>query len=196
MNSMILPAVLAVSTLTSPALAQSPPATDVPAPQPGVNAPAVVPGAPVTALTDRDRQFVVSALEANVAELNAAQLALQHSQNENVRGFAQKMITDHTYPQDTLTPIASMHHIQAPSMPTDAHRDMVDRLSKLYGPAFDRSYVNDMANMNALMISDFNTEVMKVIDPHIGAWVQNIRPMLLQHSEITQQLLTSLPYTG
>jgi putative membrane protein len=155
-----------------------------------------VPGAPVAALTERDAQFIAAQLENNMAEVLAAQRALERSQNPNVRAFAQKMITDHNYAQSTLAPIASMHHIQPPTTLSDPHREMLDRLSQLYGPAFDREYAKSMVNDHALEISVFNTELPIVVDAHISAWAQNTRPMLLQHQEIAQQLLTSLPRTG
>lgn len=196
MRSSPFTAVLALTVLAGEALAQPPPATNVPAPPPTITAPAVVPGAPVAALTERDAQFIAAQLENNMAEVLAAQLALEHSQNPNVRGFAQKMITDHNYAQSTLEPIASMHHIQPPMTLSDPHREMLDRLGQLSGPAFDREYVNSMVNEHALEISAFNTELPVVVDAHVSAWVQNTRPMLLQHHEIGQQLLVSLPRTG
>ena len=89
-----------------------------------------------------------------------------------------------------------MHQIQPPTTLSDRHREMLDRLSQLSGPAFDREYVNGMVNEHALEISAFNTELPVVVDAHVSAWVQNTRPMLLQHYEIGQQLLISLPRTG
>ena len=89
-----------------------------------------------------------------------------------------------------------MHQIQPPTTLSDRHREMLDRLSQLSGPAFDREYVNSMVNEHALEISAFNTELPVVVDAHVSAWVQNTRPMLLQHYEIGQQLLISLPRTG
>ena len=189
-------AALAIASLAGGALAQSPPVTNVPAPSPTVTAPAVVPGAPVAALTDRDAQFIAEQLEDNVAEVLAAQRALEHSQNPDVRSFAQKMITDHSYAQNTLGPIASIHHIQLPTTLSDPHREMLDRLSQLYGPAFDREYVNSMVNGHALTILEFNTELPVVVDAQVSAWAQNTRPMLLQHHQIAQQLLGSLPPAG
>jgi putative membrane protein len=189
-------AAFVLTSLAGGAFAQAPPATNVPAPPPAVTAPAVVPGAPVAALTERDAQFIAAQLENNMAEVLVAQRVLEHSQNTNVRGFAEKMITDHNYAQSTLAPIAAMHHIQSPTTLGDRHREMLDRLSQLSGPAFDREYVNSMVNEHALEILEFNTELPVVVDAHVSAWVQNTRPMLLQHHDIAQQLLTSLPRTG
>ena len=167
MRSSPFTAVLALTILAGAALAQSPPATNVPAPPPTITAPAVVPGAPVAALSARDAGFIAAQLESNMAVVLVAQRgALEHSQNPNVRGFAQKMITDHNYAQSTLEPIASMHHIQPPMTLSDRHREMLDRLGQLSGPAFDREYVNSMVNEHDLEIFAFNTELPVVVDGH------------------------------
>jgi hypothetical protein len=73
---------------------------------------------------------------------------------------------------------------------------MLDRLSQLNGAAFDREYVSFQVNDHAEMVAEFNTELPLVVDGQVSAWTQNIRPMLLQHQGIAQQLLTSLPRSG
>jgi putative membrane protein len=174
-------------------LAQAPPATNVPAPPPTVTAPAVLPGAPIAPLTDSDTQFVLAQTENNIAEFQAAQLALQRSQNQSVRDFAGKMITDHTYLQDTLASIAQMHHLQTPAVLTEQHRQMLGQLAQLNGAPFDRAYVDSIVRAHAIMIEELNYQLVHGWDQHISAWVQNTRPIILQHSEIAQQLLASLP---
>ena len=196
MKSLSVIAALAVTSLAGTAVAQPPPATSVPAPPPTVTAPPIVPGAPVAALTDRDAQFIAAQLEDNVVQVLAAQSALARSQNQSVRDFAQKLINDHTYAQSALQPVASIHHIELPTTLNDRHRAMLDRLNQLTGPAFDRAYVSDMVNDHVVMISAFNAELPVVVDSQVSAWTQNTRPMLLQHQEIAQQLLTSLPPSG
>ncbi|MGC1411595.1 MAG: DUF4142 domain-containing protein [Acetobacteraceae bacterium] len=195
MKTSFLTALLAASILAEPALAQSPPTT-VPAPPPTVAAPAVLPGAPVAPLTSRDAQFVQSQIEGNMAEYQAGQLALQQSRNQDVRNFAEKMITDHTYAQDTLAPIAQSHHMPSTATLSEQHRAMLGQLAKLSGPAFDRAYVDDMVRAHAVMVDELNAQLIHGEDQHINAWVQNTRPIVLQHSEIAQQLLASLPRTG
>jgi putative membrane protein len=197
MRSSSFTAAVMFTALSGAAFAQSPPpATSVPAPPPTVTAPAAVPGAPVSALTDRDANFISAQLENNMAEVAAAQLALQRSQDTNVRNLAEKMINDHNYAQNTLQPIASIHHIAPPPTPTDAHRATLDRLSQLSGTAFDRAYVNFVVSDHAQDVSEFNDELPVVVDAQISAWTQNVRPMLLQHEEIAQQLLTSMKNSG
>ena len=178
------------------ALAQSPPAVTAPAPPPTVSAPAVLPGAPVAPLTDADTQFVVTQTANNTVEFQAAQLALQHSQNQSVRDFAGKIITDQTYAQDTLASIAQMHHLQTPPILIAQQRQMLEQLAQLNGPAFDRAYVDSIVRAQAVMIGELDKQLVGGTDQHIGAWVRNNRPVVQQHSEIAQQLLASLPHQG
>ena len=178
------------------ALAQSPPAVTAPAPPPAVAAPAVLPGAPIAPLTDADTQFVLAQTENNTAEFQAAQLALQHSQNQSVRDFAGKMITDQTYAQDTLASIAKMHQLQTSPILIEQHRQMLAQLAQLNGPAFDRAYVDSIVRAQTVMIGQLDYQLVHGTDQHIGAWVRNNRPVVQQHAEISQQLLASLPHPG
>ena len=190
-------AAAAASIWVAPAFAQSLPAVTAPAPAPTVTAPAVVPGAPVSPLSDTDVRFVQTQVENNMAEDQAAQLALQRSQNQNVRNFAEKMITDHTYMQGTLYQIVQMHpQLPVPQTLTEQNREMLDQLAGLNGPAFDRAYMNSMAQANSTMIGELNSQLTQGFDQHISAWVQNTRPILLQHADAVQQVLASLPPTG
>ena len=195
MKPLIYAGLLAASTLTEPALAQAP-TTTTPAPAPTVTAPAVVPGAPVAPLTTGDEHFVVAQLEGNLAEIQEGQLALKNSHNQEVRQFAEKMITDHSYAQDTLDQIAGVHHLQIPTMLTEQDHEMLERLSKLDGPVFDQAYVEDMVRKHAMMVEQLNAQLVHGVDAHINAWVQNTRPIVLQHSEIVQQVQAKLPRTG
>jgi putative membrane protein len=195
MNTRFGVALMAASVIGLPALAQSPPATNVPAPPPTVTAPAILPGAPVAPLTDADAQFVRTQLEGNVAEIQVAQLVLQRSQDQSVRDFAQKMITDHGYAESTLLPIAQRENVQASPL-TEQHRALIDRLGSLTGPAFDHAYVDAMVREHAMMIQELNAQLTHGLSQQISAWVQNTRPTVLQHSQIAQQLLVSLPPTG
>ena len=195
MKSAVYAAMLAASILAEPAFGQAPPTT-APAPPPTVTAPAIVPGAPVAPLTTGDEQFMMAQLEGNMAEIQVAQLALQNGHNQAVRQFAEKMITDHSYAQKTLDQIAAVHHMQLPTVLTEQDRAILERLSQLDGPAFGRAYADSMVRAHAMMVEQLDAQLVHGQDQHINAWVQNTRPIVLQHSEIAQQLQASLPRTG
>jgi len=202
-------ALLAASMLALPAFAQStadtvppvvpgtPPVTTVPAPPPSAAIPSAgMPGAPVGPLTASDTAFVRNQLEANAAEVAAAQMALQHSQDQNVRNFAEKMISDHIYADNMLLPIAQPRGIQTPTVLSPEHQAMLDSWARLEGPAFDRAYVDAVVRWHIAMINELNDQITNGQSQQINAWAVNTKPIVQQHYQIGLQLAASLPPAG
>lgn len=202
-------ALLAASMLALPAFAQSPPgtvppvipgtppATVVPAPPPSAPIPAAgMPGAPVGPLTASDTAFVRNQLEENATEIAAAQMALQHSQDQNVRNFAEKMINDHTYADNMLLPIAQPRGIQTPTVLNPEHQAMLDSWAHLEGPAFDRAYIDAVVRWHGAMINQLNDQIANGQSQQINAWAVNTKPIVQQHYQIGLQLAASLPRAG
>jgi putative membrane protein len=68
--------------------------------------------------------FIKKASEANLAEIELAQLALQRASSERVKEFAQTMIEHQTMAQTALASIVINHPTWAPNHVTDAqHKD-------------------------------------------------------------------------
>ncbi len=194
MRTTFAAALLAASVLAAPAFAQS---TIVPMPQaPAATVKSPPTGSVVSPLTAHDQQFVRAALEGNMAEIQAAQLALKVSQDQNVRDYAQKMITDHTAANETLMPIASRHSIQEPTMLTPRHQAMLERLSKLSGESFNTAYIDDMVRTHEAMLKLMNNQLAKGQSQEVNAWVQNTRPTVVQHEQLAEKVKAVLPPTG
>jgi putative membrane protein len=196
MKTTFAAALLSASMLAAPAFAQI---TTVPmpaAPAPSATGPALATGIPATPLTSGDTKFVSRQLEGNMAEIKLAQLALKQSQDQNVRNFAQKMITDHTQAYQTLLPMAQRQNIPEPTALTPRQQGMYDRLSKMDGVRFDVTYINDMIRMHEMTVTALNDELTHGQSQWINVWVQNTRPVVQQHLALAQQLKTELPRTG
>jgi putative membrane protein len=189
-------ALLTASMLAAPAFAQITVIPMPPAPTPTATGPAVGPNTPVTPLTSADTKFVRAQLEGNLAEIQMAQLALQKSQDQNIRNFAQKMITDHTAANGTLTPIAQRHDIAMPTTLDPAHQEMLDRLSRLNGVAFDVAYINGMIRAHSEVIKQLDHQTINGRSTTINVWVANTRPVVMQHLQIAQEIKAELPRTG
>lgn len=187
---------LSASVLAAPAFAQI---TRIPmpaAPQPIASGPPLATGIPQTPLTANDTAFVQSQLDDNVAEIKLAQLALQKSQDQNVRNYAQKLITDHAAANQTLMPIAASHGIQPSPTLSPAAQTMYDKLSTLDGIAFDTIYIDAMIREHDVAIKALDTQQTAGQNQQLNVWVQNARPVMLQHDEIAQHIRANLPRTG
>jgi putative membrane protein len=189
-------ALLAATLLAGPAFAQTTIIPMPPAPLPTASGPPMATGIPASPLTEKDTRFVRMQLQGNYAEIQLAQLALQKSQDQNIRNFAQKMITDHTAANGTLMPMAERQNIPAPTALNTRHQAMYDRLSKLNGVAFDTAYINDMIRMHDETIKELDAQSGNGQSQWINVWVQNTRPTVLQHDMIAQQIKAELPRTG
>ena len=65
-----------------------------------------------------DSTFVKKAIMGNNAEIDTAKMALQKSQNQSVKDYAQKMIDDHGKMLDTLHTLAQSDNIKYEDKPT------------------------------------------------------------------------------
>jgi putative membrane protein len=88
-----------------------------------------------------DHLFAVNATRANLAEIAAARLALDKSDDAGVRAYARHMVADHKTAQTKLAAIAKATNTTLPKQPSAAQRAEAARLAKLSGEAFDRNYL-------------------------------------------------------
>ena len=79
-----------------------------------------------------------------MAEVQLGKLASERAANAEVKAFGQMMVKDHTAAGNELKQIASGLNAQLPTQLDQKHRDLVDRLSKLQGAAFDDAYMDAM----------------------------------------------------
>src|SRR5438309_1172007 len=92
------------------------------------------------AVTAMEKQFVTKAAQGDRAEVQLGQLALQKSNNSEIKQFAQKMIDDHGQNQQQVDSLASKLSITAPSDVAPDEKQQADRLQNLTGAQFDQAY--------------------------------------------------------
>jgi len=128
-----------------------------------------------------DAMFFAQAAAGGMAEVDAGKLATSKGNSTDVRGFGQKMITDHTKKNAELAALAAKKGVTLPSATDAAHQQMLDELKSLSGDAFDLCYADDMVKghekMAALMeqaardskdadIRMFATDTLKAVHAH------------------------------
>lgn len=88
-----------------------------------------------------DKRFVMQAAMSDVLEIESSRMALQKSQNAEVKQYAQRMIDDHTKTTEQLKRIVADKGVTLPASPDRATQAKLDRLAKLDGEKFDREYM-------------------------------------------------------
>ncbi len=102
----------------------------------------------------QSKKFVEHMLMANMAEIQLGQLAAQHAESDDVKAFAQQMVTDHTKANEELKPIAQQLGLQEPTQLDGKHQKLADKLAKLQGADFDRQYMEAMVDGHKKVVKE------------------------------------------
>ncbi len=149
--------------------------------------PLLAQAAPVTA---QDRQFAIFAAQGNLAEIQAGTLAMNRSQNANVRNVAQRLVQDHTMANSQLIRIAQTLNMTLPTNTDSAHRALAARLSTLSGTAFDQAYLSSQVRDHNMAISRYQQEVRSGGNPQLKQYASQQIPVLQQHLQLVCSTLS------
>lgn len=132
-----------------------------------------------------DEQYVSMAAAGDAFEIASSKLALDHSDSDAVRDFAQRMIDDHTAMSESLMAAAAQAGIEVPAVPTDD-----PRIATLTGAGadFDQQYLTMQvkAHEDALALhqgyaaSGGNADLKKVAEtavPIVTEHLEHVRGM-------------------
>jgi putative membrane protein len=138
--------------------------------------------------TSSDKKFVKNAMEGSLAEVNYAKLALQKSQDKNVREFATKMIHDHEMLISEMKPLAKGLGVKVPSGPPLSDHAKYMELKTKSGTDFDRAYVEAMVKDHHDDLSAFIDEENNTSDPQLKAAVQKGKTVIREHTEMIDKI--------
>jgi putative membrane protein len=165
--SLAVPAALASLVLASAAFAQ--------------------PAAKGGSLDHADSKFMQKAASDGMAEVEMGQLAKERGMSDEVKSFANRMVTDHSKANDELKQLAASKGVALPTETDKSHKKKMDKLGKLQGPDFDRAYMKDMVKDHKKDVSEFRKEAKKAKDPDVKAFAQKTAPTLEDHLTMAQK---------
>jgi len=87
-----------------------------------------------------DRQMIEDLAQANMAEVDAGKMALEKSQNADVKKFAQHMVDDHTKALGEVQALATAKNVTLPDGAGPVAKTKATALKALSGNLFDKEY--------------------------------------------------------
>jgi putative membrane protein len=135
-----------------------------------------------------DKKFAQEAATGGLAEVQLAKLAQEKAASDAVKQFAQKMIDDHTKADDQLQQVASKENMTLPDRLAPKQQELLDKLSKLSGPAFDKAYAKNMVKDHEKDVNEFRAESQGGSDPGVKQFASTNLPVLEQHLELAKNL--------
>src|SRR5215203_5870745 len=134
----------------------------------------------ITQASNQD-SFMMRAARSSTAEVMLSNLALQKTQNEQVRSFAQQMVTDHTAANSELATLAASKNVTLPTDVDSKHRSAMDKLNGMSGTDFDKAYMKQMVNDHQDAVKLFSRESERGNDADTKAFAAKMLPALQGH---------------
>lgn len=154
----------------------------------GAGAKVMVGGSANSQLVPEDARFVREAAQAGVAEVKMGDLVMQNSQDTQLKTFGQRLINDHTLANQELQQLAIQKGMELPTVMAASDIQMMDQLSHLNGPEFDREVQQHAVKAHEKAIKLFQNEAVAGQDPDLKAFAQKTLPVLQQHLSMARQL--------
>jgi putative membrane protein len=137
-----------------------------------------------------DQQFVTKLAGVGMTEVELGKLAKDKASNGDVKGFAQRMIDDHSKAGDELKAIAQRKNFSWPSaLPPESVAEK-EKLSKLSGAAFDQAYMDAMAKGHRELLPSVKAHAQSGADAEVKAWATKASSSIeahLVHAEKVQR---------
>lgn len=136
--------------------------------------------------------FLFSAFQDGTAEIQMARLALLQASSDQVKAFAQQMITDHTTLNAQVRQVAQQMNIALPTeMSAEQWSEFVNLMGKS-GAAFDQEYMSVNVQEHQKDVGLAAQQAQDASDAAIRTLAQNALPVLNMHLTNATQLLQQL----
>jgi putative membrane protein len=131
--------------------------------------------------------FVKKASLDGMAEVEAGKLALSKSQDPAIRGFAERMVSDHGRANAELASLAKSKGIATPKGLDAEHNAMVSGLKAKSGGDFDHAYAEHMQMDHSKAISLFESAAGSS-DRDFAQFAEKTLPTLKEHKQLAEKL--------
>lgn len=153
------------------------------------------PAAP--ALTDAQIAAIVVA--ANSADVKVGEQAKTMATNQQVKDFAQRMITDHTAVNKQATDLATKLSLTPEENPTSQSLaqggdQTVSQLQGLSGAAYDKAYIDHEVQYHQQVLDALDQQLLpNTQNAELKALLEQTRPAFVAHLDMAKQIQSSLP---
>jgi putative membrane protein len=133
-----------------------------------------------------DKEFVMKASAAGLAEVNLSNLALLRARSPAVKEFAQHMVAAHTQVNRQLLGLANEQGLAGAKTMDEEHLKLFEKLSKQEGADFDRTYIDAMVKDHEAAVKLFETESKDGRNEALKAWAGKTLERLKMHLKEAQ----------
>lgn len=144
-------------------------------------------GASAASMTDQ--QFVDFAAQTDMMEAHLGQMAADQAARQDVKDYAQMLVTDHTSDYQQVTSVAGTANLTVPKGLDEAHNKMIAPFEKPKSAAFDSRYIHEMIAGHTKAIGVYKKEAADAQDAGLKAYANATLPTLQKHLDGAKDLL-------
>lgn len=134
------------------------------------------------------QDFVNEAASGGLFEVQSSELALERAQGDEVKAFAQMMVTDHTANNAELAAVAEAQGLTVPTEIAGANAENMQAVAAAEGDAFDAVYAERQKATHEAAVQLYESYVESGDDEALVAYAEKSLPVLSQHLEQAQAL--------
>lgn len=139
-------------------------------------------------LTAKETLFVKMAGGGNAAEVKMAELALKNAESQDVKDFAQMMISDHTAANEELGVIAKNHNIDFPPDAPEKEKELGKKMLDVKGAAFDKAYMDHAVKDHTEDVAEYKKAKSEVKDAKLVAYTEKTEKIVAKHLEEAKKI--------
>jgi putative membrane protein len=143
-------------------------------------------------LNSPDRQFVLDAGAALLAEIGFAKTADAQAVDVAVKAFAHLLFYDLAKLNNELRDFASKHGVEIPTVVDVGMANLNTALGKKTGKNFDQTFLKQIIDDHTAMIKLFEDESKVVADKDLKEWVNKAIPILQKNIQKAKELQTKI----
>ncbi len=142
-------------------------------------------------LSKDDQEFLQSAYQGGLYEIQIGQYAAASAGDPKVKAFGQQMATDHAALNQKVADLAQKKGLTLDTQPNALNETKIKAATVLSGGAFDQTYVPLMIQAHKNDIQAFEKEEAATADADIKAAIQGALPTLRHHLHMIRQVKAS-----
>lgn len=138
-----------------------------------------------------DKKFVKKAWDGGIAEIQIGRLAASKGENDEVKGYGQKMVETYTELGDRLRPIAAKMGVSTRANISASDRALLTKLQQEGGKQFDGTYIQAMVKRHRKNLTEFRHEAQTAQDPAVKDFAMHGAQVIAEHASLVQKLAES-----
>ena len=145
-----------------------------------------------------DAQIAAIVVTANQVDIDAGKFAATKASSQEVKAFAEQMVTDHTGVNKSATELVTKLKVKPEDNPTSASlksggEQNLQNLKSLQGAVFDRAYIDNEVTYHQSVIDAMDkTLIPSAKNAELKALLVKVRPAFVAHLEHAKRMQSAL----